>query len=229
MRLLAVTAVPAEADALAGDLGGAAACRVGTHPGRRYVTAAGTLDVVVAGAGPVAAAAASAAALAGSAYDAALSLGVAGGFAGRAAPGEVVVAAEVYAADLGAESPDGFLPLEALGLGPSVLALDPDAARLPDRLAAAGLTVRVGRVVTVATVTGTDAAARRLADRLDPLAEAMEGYAVAWAAHAAGVPAYEVRAVSNAVGRRDRAAWDLPGALDALARAGAALFGQAWP
>ncbi len=47
----------------------------------------------------------------------------------------------------------------------------------------------------------------------------MEGFGVAEAAAAHGVPALELRAVSNPVGPRDRAAWRIGEALDVLARA----------
>jgi nucleoside phosphorylase len=46
--------------------------------------------------------------------------------------------------------------------------------------------------------------------------EAMEGFGVLRAAALAGVPAVEVRAVSNEVGEEDRARWDVPAALGAL-------------
>ena len=49
--------------------------------------------------------------------------------------------------------------------------------------------------------------------------EAMEGYAVLRAAALAGVPAVEVRAVSNAVGEPDRAKWRFAEAKEALAEA----------
>ena len=54
-----------------------------------------------------------------------------------------------------------------------------------------------------------------------PLVEAMEGFGVLRAAARAGVPAVEVRAISNAIGEADRRRWDLDGALDG-ARRGAA-------
>jgi futalosine hydrolase len=47
----------------------------------------------------------------------------------------------------------------------------------------------------------------------------MEGFGVLRAASLAGVPAVEVRAVSNAVGERDRARWRIEDALDMLAAA----------
>jgi futalosine hydrolase len=51
----------------------------------------------------------------------------------------------------------------------------------------------------------------------------MEGFGVAEAAAAHGVPVLEIRAVSNPVGPRDRAAWRIPDALRALRAAFAAL------
>ncbi|CAO5256442.1 Futalosine hydrolase [Frankia sp. AgKG'84/4] len=125
----------------------------------------------------------------------------------------------------GSRSADGaFLTLDDLGLGSSTV--QPEAAltsRLGLVLDATGRRVITGTVVSVSTVTGTERRAAALTERLDPVAEAMEGYAVALAAQAYGVPAAEIRAVSNPVGRRDRAAWNLPAALASLRTAAAAL------
>ena len=55
------------------------------------------------------------------------------------------------------------------------------------------------------------------------LVEAMEGFGVLRAAALAGVPAVEVRAISNAIGEEDRARWDLAAGLAALERAMPAL------
>jgi futalosine hydrolase len=122
-------------------------------------------------------------------------------------------------------SADGkFLTLDDLGLGSSTITPD---AELVDRLRAAlsltGRRVVAGPVLTVATVTGTELRAATLTARLDPVAEGMEGYAVATAAAAFGVPAAEVRAISNQVGRRDRGSWNMPVALASLRTAAGAL------
>jgi futalosine hydrolase len=53
--------------------------------------------------------------------------------------------------------------------------------------------------------------------------EAMEGFAVLRAAELAGVPAVELRAVSNAVAEPDRSRWAIDDALTALASAVAVL------
>ncbi|GIE81165.1 hypothetical protein Aph02nite_71150 [Actinoplanes philippinensis] len=201
--LLVVTAVTAEAEAV----------RAGLDPGDVVVEAVGV--------GPAAAAAATARLLAGRAFRAVVSAGIAGGFPGRAAVGGLVIATRSIAADLGAESPDGFLPIEELGFGTSVLDADP---QLVKALQTALPTAITGDVLTLATVTGTAATADRLAARF-PLAaaEAMEGYGVASAAAGAGVPFAELRAVSNPIGPRDRAAWRLGDAFAALRAAAPAL------
>jgi futalosine hydrolase len=47
----------------------------------------------------------------------------------------------------------------------------------------------------------------------------MEGFGVAEAAARHGLPVLEIRAISNAVGPRDREAWRIPDALRALTAA----------
>lgn len=208
-----VTAVAAERDVL-GDAFAAAgigAFRTSTV-GPYRALATDSLTLLAGGVGPAAAAAATATALAhDSAVDLVLSAGIGGGFTGRAEVGGLVVASEIVAADLGADSPEGFLSIDELGFGRS--ALPAADLGLP-----ASEAVR-GRVLTVSTVSGTDERAHQLAVRHDAAAEAMEGFGVAQAAHAAGVPVAELRGISNVVGRRDRDRWDVPAAFAALRRA----------
>jgi futalosine hydrolase len=197
--ILVVTAVPAERDAIVKRL-----------PERS------TVDVVIVGVGPAAAAAGTAwqlARCAGS-YTSVVSAGIGGGLVGRTHIGDVVVATRSVAADLGAHGPDGFIPLDELGFGATSL----PATDLP-------VPGTRGAVLTVSTVTGARADA--LAARYpDAVAEGMEGFGVAHAALLAGVPFAEVRAISNFVGPRDRSAWRIGDALDALGAALATL--DAW-
>ncbi|MCX4800823.1 futalosine hydrolase [Streptomyces sp. NPDC058682] len=173
-------------------------------------------DVLVGGVGPAAAAAGTATALALADYSLVVSAGIGGGFVPAAPLGSLVVADAIVAADLGAETPDGFLDVTELGFGHSVH-LPP--AELAAR-AAEATGALLAPVLTVSTVTGTAARAAALAAR-HPMAgaEAMEGFGVAEAAAAHGLPVLEIRAVSNAVGPRDRAAWRIGDALTALADA----------
>jgi futalosine hydrolase len=143
--------------------------------------------------------------------------GIAGGFPARAPVGATVLAVRSIAADLGAESPGGFLTIDELGFGTSTLPADTNLRKtLKDRLPYA----RDGDILTLATVTGTVATAAALAARYPgALAEAMEGYGVASAAAQARVAYAEIRTISNPIGPRDRAAWRLGEALAALTTA----------
>ncbi|QSF44887.1 futalosine hydrolase [Paenibacillus tianjinensis] len=208
-RVLIVTAVAAEREAVLRGLGGSS-----------------RFEVLAAGAGTAAAAAGTAAALAAGPYGCVISAGIGGGFPGLAPVGSLAVASEMIAADLGAETPEGFRSAAELGFGSvSVPADSGTAEALAAALAAAGLVVSTGPVLTVSTATGTAGTAAALAARHPgAVAEAMEGHGVAVAAHRFGIAALELRAISNPVGPRDRAAWKIPEALDALAAAAAILL-----
>ncbi|GAA0684664.1 futalosine hydrolase [Kitasatospora atroaurantiaca] len=178
------------------------------------------VDVLVGGVGPAAAAAATASVLAAYRYSLVVSAGIAGGFAPHAPIGSLVVAQEIVAADLGAETPEGFQDVAELGFG-TVRHTPPLGAVT---LASDALDAVSGSVLTVSTVTGSAERAAELTSRHpQAVAEAMEGFGVAEAAARYGIPAFEVRAVSNAVGPRDRAAWRIGEALAALERAFGAL------
>ncbi|WP_037574954.1 futalosine hydrolase [Phaeacidiphilus oryzae] len=231
MRLLVVTAVPVEADAVLRGVPGAeedAAPVEVPLPGGRTLRRRWPVDVLAAGVGPAAAAAATATALAvgGDGYALAVSSGIAGGFAPRAAMGAAVVADGIVAADLGAEAPEapgGFADVAALGFG-RIRHETAHVALITGALRAAGLPVSAGPVLTVSTTTGTAARAAELTGRHpEAVAEAMEGFGVAEAAAPFGIPVQELRTVSNAVGPRDRSSWVIGDALAALERVYAAL------
>ncbi|MEW2305784.1 futalosine hydrolase [Streptomyces sp. NPDC006655] len=225
VRVLVATAVPAERDAVARAFGDRTTeVRL---PAGTLLRAAGGYDLLAAGVGPASAAtgtatALTAAALEGRPYALVVSAGIAGGFQPQAPVGSLVVADEITAADLGAETADGFVPVTGLGFGTV-------SHRPPNSLvrAVAGVTgARPGTVLTVSTVTGSATRAAELRARHPgALAEAMEGFGVADAAAAHDVPVLEIRAVSNPVGPRDRAAWRIGDALAALTEA----FGKLAP
>ncbi|MFI6639535.1 futalosine hydrolase [Streptomyces sp. NPDC050504] len=200
--MLVVTAVPAERDAVT----------------RAF--APGLAEVIAAGVGPAAAAAGAARALALAPYDLVVSAGIAGGFDVPLA--SAVLADAIVAADLGVRTPEGFAPVTSLGFGTDTHV--PPPALVRDLAAATG--AATGPLLTVSTVTGTAGRAAELrAAHPGAVAEAMEGFGVAEAAAQAGVPALELRTVSNAVGPRDRAAWRIGDALAALTEA----FGKTLP
>ncbi|WP_069815935.1 futalosine hydrolase [Streptomyces sp. TP-A0874] len=238
-RVLVVTAVTAEAEAVgAGLRSRLPAVRPEPLPGGRSLlrysagpeAAAGPLvDVLAAGVGPSAAAAGAAgaltaASLAGSPYRLVLSAGIGGGFATgpghrpHAPVGSVVLAEPIVAADLGAETPEGYLSVDELGFGRS--AHPPPAGltgRFREALAGHPEPVLAAPVLTVSTVTGSARRAAELSDRHPGAgAEAMEGFGVAEAAAAHGLPVSELRTISNPVGPRDRDAWQIGRALESL-------------
>jgi futalosine hydrolase len=224
-RLLVVTAVEAEADAVLAGLADAGFA----EPAARQIgpltltTAAGggsSIAVVAGGVGPAAAAASTATVLAAldELPDLVVNAGIAGVFSGRAEIGDLVVADVFTAADLGADSDEGFLDLDTLGFGSSTLPAFVPELSVPELSSAV-----VGPVLTVSTATGSDARAVDLARRYSAVAEAMEGFGVATAARLHQIPAAELRGISNRVGRRDRSAWDVPTALAAVRRGAAGL------
>jgi futalosine hydrolase len=146
------------------------------------------------GVGPVEAAATTAAAIAELRPAAVLHVGIAG--ARRASgllPGKVVIGSEALYSDL-------YVPIEwapgRVEASPSLLAtaqrLLPDSPSLP-----IGTSARVG---------GTS----------DCDVEAMEGFAVLRAAQLAGVPAIEIRAISNVIEEIDRVYWRFDEAFAAI-------------
>jgi futalosine hydrolase len=134
-------------------------------------------------------------------------------------PGDVVCAESETYGDLGADSPDGFLDMQALGF-PVIAGREPLYNRLPLDLFPVARRVPF---VTCATCTGTEATALALLERTGGAVESMEGAAIVHTARIMGVKVGEVRGISNAVGRRDRGSWKLQ---EAAATARAAVI--AW-
>jgi futalosine hydrolase len=195
MRLLVVAATAREAEALG--------C-TRTH-------------VIVSGIGRVNAAAATTAALLEEGpFDGVLSVGIAGALpASMLAPGEVVVATACLYMEEGLLTPAGFQDMQAMGFplgdfpGNSV-PVEPALTRFVPGPR------HDGPIATVATCSGTDALAAEVERRTGAIAEAMEGAAVAHAARRLGMPAGEIRVISNSTGDRERQRWDVAKAFATL-------------
>ena len=127
---------------------------------------------------------------------------------------EAICAESETYGDLGADSPTGFLDMQALGF-PVIAGPEPVYNRMTLDLFPAK---RRAAFVTCATCTGTDAAARALMERTGGAVESMEGAAIVHVARLMGVKVGEVRGISNMVGKRERSAWRIPEAA-AAARA----------
>jgi futalosine hydrolase len=221
--LLVVSAVDAERDAACAGLT-TEAIQLGPLPARRAGSPSGDVLFVAGGVGPAAAAASAGFVLARVDCAAVLAVGIAGGFA-PVALGELVVADAVVFAGLGAETAEGFQPLSQLGFGTESVPVDASFTRA----VATATGAATGTVLTVATVTGSQATADELRARYpDARAEAMEGAGVGAAAALAGRPFTELRAISNQVGPRRRDQWRIPEALDGLRVAVTAVAAAGW-
>ena len=207
-RILVIVAVEAERAAL----------------GARCL-AAPEVRVVVAGIGRTNAAAATAEALTearatGAPFAAVISTGIAGALPGsNLALGTVIVADACVYAEEGIALPEGQGDMRVLGfpLG------DFEGNRVPVDGALLVAFRSLGpacEIATVATCSGTDAAALSVRTRTGAMAEAMEGAAVVHAARRVGVPAIEIRSISNTTGDRATQRWDIAAAFAALQRVG---------
>jgi nucleoside phosphorylase len=159
---------------------------------RELAGADGTATLVC-GVGPVEAAAATARALAEQRPDAVLHVGLAGA-RGLPAPQLVIGSEAVYE-----DAAEGVLV-------PARVRADPALVQAVQRALPEARVLPIGTSARVGGTSGCDV-------------EAMEGFAVLRAAQLAGVPAVEVRAVSNEIDEPDRGRWRFDDALAALAAA----------
>jgi len=122
---------------------------------------------------------------------------------------------EIYG-DLGVETADGFLPMEALKLpedkhiAPAVqqqFDMNQDLLSWAQECLPAAL---VGSFVTVNCCSGTPELSQALGQRWEGICENMEGAAAAQACEQLSIPLLELRGISNPTGTRDPAQWDLP-------------------
>jgi futalosine hydrolase len=161
---------------------------------------------LVCGIGPVEAAATTVEELTRRGAAALVHVGIAGGRGLQV--GTIVVGADSVYCDLSAAIP-------------TVARVEPDAELLA--------LVRAALPTAPSLTIGTSAAVAGPCALLSPApdVEAMEGFAVLRAAARAGVPAVEVRAISNEIGEDDRTRWRVDDALEAVERALPALLAAA--
>ncbi len=162
------------------------------------------ITVVAVGVGPVEASLGTARALAAKPYDAVVNAGIAGGFRDRCTVGDAVVVTRDDYVELGLEDGRTF-PLPPGSELVRTVEADP---RLLQPFLDGLIPAIIGRGVTSATVTSTTARALVLAHRFRADVETMEGFAILRAAQVAGVPAVQIRGVSNLVGDRESNEWD---------------------
>jgi len=182
----------------------------------------GGASVLVTGPGMVATAFALGKQLAITRYDLLLNVGIAGSFDRSIPLGDVVCIHQDTFAELGAEDGVDFLPSDTLGLGAHTFEGLQHGYNGLDGL-------RKCRGITVNTVHGNEIAISNVIRRLDPQIESMEGAAVFYAAHQLGVPAIQVRAISNYVERRNKSNWKIPLAIENINGWLRTFFLPEWP
>ena len=215
MRVLIVSATPLEVAPIVAQLGHAS----GRSPRvNAYSRAGHDVDVLITGVGMVADAAWCSRTLALTPYDLALNLGVCGSFDRALEPGRVVHVVADRIAELGAEDNDAFLTIQELNLlgedefpfqgGRLVNAAPPANAALSCLPAVNGITVNA--------IHGNEQSIAAVVRRFAPQVESMEGAAFMYACLIHGLAFAQVRAVSNAVERRNRDAWHMADAISNL-------------
>ena len=218
MRILLVSATDAEIAPLVAGL------RFTSEHSQRikqYSHGAHEIDVLTTGVGMVATAAWCSRALAQASYGLALNAGVCGSFDRAIALGTTVHVVSDRIAELGAEDGEAFLTIQEMNL-PGENEFPFTAGQLVNAKPPANTALSAlpsVTAVTVNTVHGDDRSIAAIVQRFNPQVESMEGAAFMYACLVQGVPFAQVRAVSNAVERRNRSAWKITEAIDALARA----------
>jgi len=156
--------------------------------------------------------------LAYSDYDLVIGAGIAGAFDRALQLGQCVVVSSEQLGDFGAEDGPAFLDAFDMGLeradeppftgGKLLNTMD----GLPEFLTVlpqvAGL--------TVLKVSGSEPTIDERITRYAAAVESMEGAALHYACLSSGIPFIQLRSISNYVTRRDRSAWQLKPAIDAL-------------
>jgi futalosine hydrolase len=178
---------------------------------RQYRLNNAEIHLLFTGVGMTATAVSVTAALAKNKYDKAINAGICGAFDRSIALGEVVLVHQDRIPELGAEDGSEFLTIHDMQLhGESEFPyvngwIHDNSGAFPEYN-----TLRRCKGITVNTAHGNDESIDRVVRSFNPDVETMEGAAFLMSALHAGVPAVQLRAVSNYVERRDKSKWNIP-------------------
>jgi len=164
-------------------------------------------QLLVTGVGMVATAFALGRHLSANNYDLVVNLGIAGSFDRGIALGEVVEITEDTFAELGAEDDLNFLPIAELGFGEATFYPSKKLTDLYNLFNTFNL--KQATAITVNTVHGNEGSIKKVAERLNPQVESMEGAAFFYACKQFNVACLQIRAVSNYVEKRNRDNWNI--------------------
>jgi len=215
MKILIVAATEAEVNPLNEKL----RQDTGDYSGFRHLAAAGiTADILVSGIGMVAMAWATGRQLQREKYDLVLNVGIAGSFNPDIPVGSVVNVVEDSFPEMGAETGDGFLGISEMGFEEfdsppyrkGILSNQTDFQRFGlEKLPRA-------KGITSNTIHGSAASVQNIVRQFHPDVETMEGAAFLFVCRKEKLPCAQIRAISNMVEVRNRAAWKVDQAIRRL-------------
>lgn len=154
--------------------------------------------------------------LAAGTYDLVIQAGIAGVFDRNITLGEVFLVRSDRFADLGTEDGEDFIDVFDLGLDKPNEQPYINKWLVNPYLDPMGLKLRAVDAITVNTVTGNDTSVERLGKLYPGVLESMEGAAFHYVCLREKVRFLQVRAVSNYIERRNRAAWEIGQAVNNL-------------
>ncbi len=183
---------------------------------------AGTImtDLLVTGPGSVPVTYALTRRLSATRYDLAVLAGICGSYRTEYEPGTALRVETDRFADLGAGSPEGFIPAAELDLYSPEEAWTAGVINDNPGLAGAftaGLPSVAG--ITVGTATGTADSVEEMRNRYDPDIESMEGAAFFYVCRRENINFVQLRTVSNRVESRNRETWETEKAIRNLSSA----------
>ncbi len=154
-------------------------------------------------------------------YTLVINIGIAGSFNLVKFPiGSASLIEKEYFADLGFETNEGFKTLFSYGIYDKDLFPYKNGAlyraKLSDNFERVLSKYAPATGVTVQSVTGEPIKVTNIKNLYSADIESMEGAAIYYVCLLEGVPSFEIRTVSNAVGERDKSKWDIPYALKTL-------------
>jgi futalosine hydrolase len=152
-------------------------------------------------------------------YDLAINIGIAGTSDKKLAPVRVVQVTADCFADWGAEDADGKI-LDGFEIGFSSPNEKPFKngrlhASYKKKLSCLGA-IPSSPGITVNMATGTERRKKLLMEKHGPSVESMEGAAFFYACAMMKTPSLQIRSISNMTGKRNRKAWKMKEAIDAL-------------
>lgn len=177
-----------------------------------------SLDILITGVGLMHTAYFMGKIFAGTTYDLAINLGIAGSFHPKIPIGEVVQITEEQVADLGAEDKENFLDIVELHL------LNPDqfpynSGKLINKsheVADKILNLKKVRGISVNTAHGNQHSIDKIIQKYHPDVESMEGAAFFYACFLENIPCLQLRAISNYIEDRNKNNWNVPLAIENL-------------